>query len=548
MPAAPSRDFRTVFSLVEEATHLLRRAPASAWLTCYLGGAPFVVYLFFFWSDMSRSALASQRLMESALVLALLYVVMKVGQALFCDQLMNLIQGRDEPPDRMPMRGWLRLVASQAWIHATMPWVMTLAGAAVLPTAWVYASYHNITAMAVDHFRRGGRTHTLVNKSVTQSHHQPLQNHALMIVILIVSILVYLNLFVLLVLTTQLAKSFTGVENVFTMHPMLYASTSLQAFLIAASYLVMTPLVKSFYVLRCFYGAARKNGADLEVRLRTLQKKSVAAVATLCLLAMTLCQAGAETPQAAPAGRGEELNQSIRDVLKSSEYQWRLPRDATAGEAEESWFSSIVRGVAQWFVESASAVGRFIGDVIDWLFGGKEGTFDGEPGSENPMWLLVLPKLLLVLVGLLVLGMCCLLYRNWRQSQATEEVAAPAAAPEINLESEHVVASQLPENEWLKLAREKAAAGELRLALRALFLATLAHLGERKLLSITRSKSNGDYVRELGRRARERKALSEGFNEQVRTFDRVWYGWHEVNAELMESFEQQHQRITSHAS
>src|SRR5436190_21100441 len=87
-----------------------------------------------------------------------------------------------------------------------------------------------------------------------------------------------------------------------------------------------------------------------------------------------------------------------------------------------------------------------------------------------------------------------MLWRNWKQARQTVTVEAEALPPPVNLESENVLASQLPENEWLLLAREKMEAGELRLALRALFLATLAHLGEKRLLQIGRSKSNGDYV------------------------------------------------------
>jgi hypothetical protein len=55
-------------------------------------------------------------------------------------------------------------------------------------------------------------------------------------------------------------------------------------------------------------------------------------------------------------------------------------------------------------------------------------------------------------------------------------------------------------------------------------------------------------VREVGWRARDRQELSTSFSDQVRTFDRVWYGWHEVNAEMVSRFEQQHEQILAHAS
>ena len=50
------------FELLEEAFHLLRLAPASTLAIYYLGSLPFILALLFFWSDMSRSAFAAQRL------------------------------------------------------------------------------------------------------------------------------------------------------------------------------------------------------------------------------------------------------------------------------------------------------------------------------------------------------------------------------------------------------------------------------------------------------------------------------------------------------
>ena len=87
-----------------------------------------------------------------------------------------------------------------------------------------------------------------------------------------------------------------------------------------------------------------------------------------------------------------------------------------------------------------------------------------------------------------------------------------------------------------------------RLSLATLFLATLAHLGDKRLIQISRSKSNGDYVRELGWRSRGRDGLSESFHQQVRTFDRVWYGWHDATPDLLTGFEAQHERITTNRS
>jgi len=104
------------------------------------------------------------------------------------------------------------------------------------------------------------------------------------------------------------------------------------------------------------------------------------------------------------------------------------------------------------------------------------------------------------------------------------------------LADENVLASQLPEEEWLKLAREQADRGDLRLALRALYLAGLAHLAARELVSLARFKSNRDYQLEVTRRARAQLELRRAFEENVAEFDRVWYGLYTVSHEAYARF------------
>jgi len=85
----------------------------------------------------------------------------------------------------------------------------------------------------------------------------------------------------------------------------------------------------------------------------------------------------------------------------------------------------------------------------------------------------------------------------------------------------------------------------LRLALRAFYLAGLAHLGYRELIRIARFKSNREYEFELGRRARNREELLEAFAQSVKLFDRVWYGKHDVSPGDLRSFQAALERITT---
>jgi len=108
-----------------------------------------------------------------------------------------------------------------------------------------------------------------------------------------------------------------------------------------------------------------------------------------------------------------------------------------------------------------------------------------------------------------------------------------------------VTAAQLPEDEWLRLAGELLNQGDLRLALRAFYLATLAHLAAREIVSIARFKSNHDYEIEVNRRARGLPELRAAFTANVSSFDRAWYGLYEVTAEAMAQFKSNFERIRS---
>ncbi len=83
----------------------------------------------------------------------------------------------------------------------------------------------------------------------------------------------------------------------------------------------------------------------------------------------------------------------------------------------------------------------------------------------------------------------------------------------------------------------------LRLALRALYLASLAHLGQRELIVIAKFKSNHEYERELRRRAQTREELLAAFGQNITTFEAAWYGMHEVTRDNLDQFTANFERI-----
>ena len=79
--------------------------------------------------------------------------------------------------------------------------------------------------------------------------------------------------------------------------------------------------------------------------------------------------------------------------------------------------------------------------------------------------------------------------------------------------------------------------------MRAFYLASLAHLAARNLISLARFKSNRDYERELGRRAHSLPGLLSVFGDNLLIFERSWYGMHEADREVVGRFEANVERI-----
>jgi len=61
-------------------------------------------------------------------------------------------------------------------------------------------------------------------------------------------------------------------------------------------------------------------------------------------------------------------------------------------------------------------------------------------------------------------------------------------------------------------------------------------LAAKNLVTLAKFKSNRDYERELRRRGHALPDLPPLFTENVSVFERVWYGMHEVTAELVTRF------------
>lgn len=534
----PTRQFaRPGLDLIEEAVHLLRRTPAADYLVWFAGAGPFAAAVLYFWADMSRAALAEDRLLLSALGLAALFLWLKTCQAVFAARLLARAAETEDAP--WTLRRWLRVFVTQAAWQPSGLLLLPPALLITLPFGWVFSFYQSVTVLG----DRAGRPGECFRQARRQGSLWPGQNHAVLSLLSVVWLVAMLNAAIALFTLPQLGKMLLGIESRFTLNPWTLVNTTFLATVVALGGLITDPLTKAVYALRCFHGASLASGDDLRARLRRLQSGAV--LAALLFLAgfagfAPSARAQGWEPPPAEGPSVAELDEVIDEVLRGPEYTWRAPREwqLPKPQLEMSWLRRTLERLGDAVKAGLKKLERPIQGFANWL----DRLLRGRTGPTGPkldfklsfagfveflLWLLVV-----VVAGLLVwLGV-----KLWRRRNAVTVDETPGAAIPPDLRAEFVAADQLPEDGWLALANELMSQGDHRLALRAFYLAALAHLARREFIRLARFKSNRDYENELRRRARSLPSLLVAFAGAGREFDRAWYGGREVTAEGLAAF------------
>jgi len=240
-----------------------------------------------------------------------------------------------------------------------------------------------------------------------------------------------------------------------------------------------------------------------------------------------------------------ELDHAITTVLEHPEYSWRLPREKQSNVAGYSIWSDFADSIGRWLKDTVEATGRVLGRIIRWI----EKHLKLDKHADEPLDLSWHEHVRLFLFILLALGACIIgisIHRIWkRRSGAKGPVNADSITPVVDILSENVEADKLPSDEWMNMARDLLDKGEMRLAIRAMFLASLAYLAHRGKLTIAKHKSNREYVREVNRKAHDNPALLDAFAQNVRTVENVWYGMHATTQETVAVFTANGNRIMS---
>ncbi len=527
--------------LIEEATFLLRRAPVETLALYYIGTLPFVLGALYFWADMSRGAGAGGHLAGASLGLALLFIWMKFWQSRFCTELSRLLLNGPAAPTAADIA--LTQLVVQPWSLVVMP----LALLVTLPFGWCLAFFQNITVMGggpdLRRFRGAARRQALL---------WPGQNHVLIFIFALLGLIVFANLCISIFFLPRLLKTLFGVESLFTRSNYFLLNSTFWAAMAALTHICVDPLIKAAYLLRCHYGESIATGADLLAELKEVKRTAVGCIAVL-ILAGSLLLADSRPAIADDAFAGpavtypvvnpRKLDRTIEQVISGPEFAWRLPRAVQQKKELPGFLRAAVELISDW----ADSAGRWIKRVLQWLADIMPRFKPGEKPTSGGFGFrdYVFPLMYVLLALCLSAGVVCIWRqtRRWRGKDAAVEHPTPVMETDVG--DENVLADELPEERWSALAGELLARGELRLGLRALYLACLAFLAEERLIAIARYKSNRDYERELGRFGHALPEVVDSFSRNVVLFERAWYGKHRLEQGTVEAFTSNYERIVS---
>jgi len=539
----------SALEILEEAFHLLRRTPASLLMSYYLGAIPFVLGFLFFWADMSYGVDASRRLFPAAMVLTFLYILMKCMHSDFARRLKIQVTG--EPPPKISFRQIYRLVFYQSVYQPLAFVVLPVALVFTVPFGWCFAFFQNVTVFGLE----GGGPGDLRKRAWHQALLWTVQNNLILGILLLFSLFIGINLMATAIMMPYLIKSIFGIETVFSRSGIHLLNTTFFMTIAALTYLCLDPVIKAVYVLRCYYGEARRSGEDLAAELRIARARRRSVLAAMVIIAGVLFLSGPAAAGAAPDGgtspeksevTARDLQEAVGEVMGRTEYRWRMPRE----ESKEPPASGFWYEFFQWFRKWTEKVAGWVEDAIDWLADLIRKLFPGQDreAKEPSGWS---GTGYAGLYFLLALGACAAvilmerLIRRRKSRRKKKDPDSPVITP-VDLEDERIRADALPEEEWMTMARELIGRGETRLAIRALYLAALSHLAAVGVITVADYKSDREYERELLSRGQSVYETAFSFSHIRNIFEATWYGMHGISPNGLDSFMDNHGRVMSH--
>ncbi|MFN3330532.1 MAG: DUF4129 domain-containing protein, partial [Pyrinomonadaceae bacterium] len=101
-----------------------------------------------------------------------------------------------------------------------------------------------------------------------------------------------------------------------------------------------------------------------------------------------------------------------------------------------------------------------------------------------------------------------------------------------------IISDEITSNTLFDEAEKLAIAGDLRGAIRKGYIAFLCELGDRKIIKLSKYKTNRDYLKEVSKS----KEIYESMKSLTGYFERFWYGLGEPEIRDWEGFREKYLR------
>ncbi len=533
-------------SLIEEAFFVAREMPAASFIPYCLGTMPFLLGLLYFWNDMSQNAYAKDHCITASLGLALLFVWMKAWQAVFALKTYAFVSRVVMPP--WSIGSVFRLVTAQTIVQTTGIVILPVALVVTIPFVFTYTLYQFVLVQPV---RERVPLNEMIKENVKTAQAYGVINHLVLLIFWVFGFFVAVNVAVTLYSLPFLAKMLFGLDSVFTMGGFNPMNTTYLFSVVVITHLCVDPIIKIICILETAEYRSRETGQDLIARFNLIKSASRILAVFICILPFLVgpdarAQDGIPHEKQAPVTLSvdaQKLGTAIEQTMAQREYAWRLPMEKkeTLDDPPGFFYKSM-----EWIFSQISGACRMVASWVEAFWQWLEKLMPKPPGTPQAPEprSLVNPKLLAAgLLGLALVLLLIFLRSLFKRDPLAKPSQQMDAAPDIS--DDGVLADQLPADQWVDLGRELMEKGDLRLALRAVYLGTLARLARKNFIRIAGHKSNREYTREVGRKAHENEQLVRDFGYMVNTVDQVWYGMRKVNQAIFEDFFAAHQRIAN---
>ena len=555
--ATKNSDEHTPLQILETTFHVLRKMPKTAISFYYIGTFPFITYLLYFFFDMAYSHNAYQSIGRQSLFLAVFFLWMKTWQSLYCYQVKSQYCHISRPiTTKLVLKTFY-----QTFLYQPLGLFLSI-------LVFFYPYYLALTVSMAEE-----DVSPQTCKKLTKQHlglNGPTVSSIL--TLFVIAFFLFINILVLTVQAPDLAKAFFDIE-IYNSANILTSGHFWGTFIFfsgLAIFLLIDPLVKATYTIKVFKDISFHNGEDIKMELQYLKKIRQSLLLIVVLFCGFSAQAEAPTtPKKNISISAEDFDRQSDNTLNDRQFDRLSQRDVPLNKDGEpiemgfiedtlkgilntltdlkDWVSERFKGLSDWFEDffkrnkkkSSDAPNPKKDTSSNW---GNSEFFSAFAGMGGLFKYLILGVALIVfaLVGYKV-------FKSYRsRAQFTKEDDGLKMTDDPDLNDENLVADQLEEEQWLGLADQMKSKGDLRLAMRAVYLSHLSYLGEKNIIKIKKFKSNLEYGQEIAGKKHVYPHILDPFQDNVLIYDQVWYGLYPISIDLLNLFKQNIQKVKTH--